>query len=134
MPLANVAVIATYPLFHGFYPNGTPLLGGKLYTYEAGTSTPAAAYHDAAATMPHQNPIILDDRGEALVHIAQSMLWRLETSTGVQLWTVDNIVGSGGGAGDIPPSTVGVDHRGCQHWAAGLGGTDGPTLLPYHAG
>ena len=107
--MANAGVIVNYPLFHGFYPDGTPLLGGKLYTYQAGTSTPAAAYHDAAATMPHQNPITLDDRGEALVHITQAMLWRLETPTGVQLWTVDNI-GLGGGAGTIPPSTVGVNH------------------------
>jgi hypothetical protein len=107
--LANVGVIATYPLFHGFYPNGAPLIGGKLHTYEAGTQTPAAVYHDAAATMPHQNPIILDDRGEALVHITQAMLWRLETPTGVQLWEVDNI-GLGGGGSTIPPSTVGVNH------------------------
>lgn len=107
--MANVGVLATYPLFHGFFPNGDPLIGGKLYTYAAGTSTPAAAYRDAAATMPHLNPIVLDDRGEALVHVTQAMLWRLETSTGVQLWEVDNI-GLGGGAGTIPPSTVGVDH------------------------
>ena len=107
--MANVGVIATYPLFHGFFPNGTPLIGGKLYTYQAGTSTPAAAYHDAAATMPHQNPIVLDDRGEALVHIAEPMLWRLETPTGVQLWEVDNIR-LGGGGSTLPPSTVGVDH------------------------
>ena len=54
------------------------------------------------------NPIVLDDRGEALVHVTQAMLWRLETPTDVPLWTVDNI---GGGGGDgIPPSTVGVDH------------------------
>jgi hypothetical protein len=108
--MANVGVIANYPLFHGFYPDGSVLLGGKLFTYQAGTSTPAAAYHDAAATMPHQNPITLDDRGEALVHITQPMLWRLEDPVGVVLWTVDNIIGSGGGAGEIPPSTVGVDH------------------------
>ena len=105
--MANVGVISTYPLFHGFYPNGTPLIGGLLYTYQAGTSTPAAAYHDAAATMPHQNPIVLDDRGEALVHITQSMLWKSHTPTDVELWVVDNI----GGRGEvIPPSNVGVDH------------------------
>jgi hypothetical protein len=108
--MANVAVIATYPLFHGFYPNGESLIGGKLYTYQAGTSTPAAAYHDAAATMPHQNPIVLDDRGEARIYIASPMLWKLHTPTDVELWAVDNIIGSGGGAGEIPPSTVGVDH------------------------
>ena len=109
--MANVGVIANYPLFHGFYPDGKPLLGGRLYTYEAGTSTPAAAYHDAAATMPHMNPIVLDDRGEALVHIVQPMLWQLHTPTDVVLWTVDNI-GAGSGAGTIPPSTVGVNHEG----------------------
>jgi hypothetical protein len=108
--MSNVAVIANYPLFHGFYPNGDVLIGGRLYTYQAGTSTPAAAYHDAAATQPHTNPIILDDRGEALVHITQAMLWQLKTPTDVLLWTVDNIIGSGGGAGEIPPSTVGVNH------------------------
>jgi hypothetical protein len=107
--MANVGVITNYPLFHGFYPDGRPLIGGLLHTYQAGTSTPAAAYHDAAATMPHQNPITLDDRGEALVHITQAMLWRLEDATGVQLWVVDNIGLSGGGT-TIPPSTVGVNH------------------------
>lgn len=109
--MANVGVIATYPLFHGFYPDGRPLIGGLLHTYQAGTSTPAAAYHDAAATQPWTNPIVLDDRGEALVHVTQAMLWRLEDPTGVQLWTVDNIGGWGQGGGTtIPPSTVGVDH------------------------
>jgi hypothetical protein len=105
--MANVGVLATYPLFHGFYPWGEPLDGGTLYTYKAGTSTPQAAYHDAAATQPHQNPITLDARGEALLYITEPMLWRLEDPTGVQLWSVDNI----GGRGEtIPPATVGVDH------------------------
>ena len=68
--------------FMGSTRTVTPLIGGKLYTYQAGTSTPAAAYHDAAATMPHQNPIMLDDRGEALVHITQAMLWKLRNADG----------------------------------------------------
>jgi hypothetical protein len=38
------------------------------------------------------------------------MLWALKDPHGVQLWEVDNIIGSGGGAGEIPPSTVGVNH------------------------
>jgi hypothetical protein len=108
--MANVGILATYPLFHAYYPNGEPLIGGLLYTYQAGTSTPAAVYHDAAATMPHMNPVTLNDRGEALLHIVQPMLWNLFTPTGVMLWAVDNIIGSGGGAGEIPPSTVGVNH------------------------
>jgi hypothetical protein len=106
--MANVGVITNYPLFHGFYPNGDPLIGGRLYTYQAGTSTPMACYHDAAATQPHQNPIVLDDRGEALIHITSPMLWALKDQDEVQLWVVDNI-GLGGGGTTIPPSTVGVN-------------------------
>ena len=47
--MANVGVIANYPLFHGFFPNGDPLIGGKLYTSHAGTSTPAARPQAAGA-------------------------------------------------------------------------------------
>ena len=109
--VANVGVIANYPLFHGFYPNGDPLIGGKLYTYEAGTSTPAAAYHDAAATMPHQNPITLDDRGEALVHIAQAMLWRWKRPPACSYGpSITFGMARRRAVGTIPPSTVGVDH------------------------
>ena len=43
------------------------------------------------------------------MHITQAMLWKLHTPTDVELWVVDNI-GLGGGAGTIPPSTVGVNH------------------------
>lgn len=42
-----------------------PLVGGKLYTYEAGTSTPKATYTTQAGDVPNANPVILDARGEA---------------------------------------------------------------------
>lgn len=105
--MANVGVLANYPLFHGFYPNGDPLIAGQLYTFAAGTSTPSSAFHDAACTMPHLNPIILNDRGEALIYVQATMHWVLKDANGVELWSVDNV----GGSGEvIPPSTVGVDH------------------------
>ena len=94
----------------GFFRTATRLIGGHLFTYQAGTSTPAAAYHDAAATMPHQNPITLDDRGEALVYITEAMLWGLETPHGVQLWRSITLASGVGRLSTIPPSTVGVDH------------------------
>lgn len=31
--MANVGVIANYPLFHGFFPNGDPLIGGFRLSY-----------------------------------------------------------------------------------------------------
>lgn len=43
--------------------NGDPYVGAKLFTYTAGSSTKQAVYTDAAGTIPHSNPIILDSLG-----------------------------------------------------------------------
>ena len=43
----------------------------KLYTYLAGTLTPAATYTDQAGTVPNANPIILDSHGRCA-------LWRTD--------------------------------------------------------
>src|SRR6185312_9066954 len=42
---------------------GKPLSGGKLYFYQAATTTPQNAYKDTALTLVHPNPIILDSSG-----------------------------------------------------------------------
>ena len=44
---------------------GEPLVGGKVYTYEAGTTTPQATYTDSTGAYTNPNPVILDARGEA---------------------------------------------------------------------
>jgi hypothetical protein len=41
-----------------FDSNGDPLVGGKLYSYIAGTATPAATYIDSSGSTPNTNPII----------------------------------------------------------------------------
>lgn len=46
-----------------FNGNGTPLSGGKLYTYAAGTTTPQVTYTSSAGATTHSNPIILDAAG-----------------------------------------------------------------------
>jgi len=44
--------------------DGTPLVGGKLYTIQAGTtSTPQTAYQDSGLTLPLSYPIICDAYG-----------------------------------------------------------------------
>ena len=42
---------------------GAPLVGGLVYTYTAGTSTPKATYTDSELTVAHTNPIVLDAYG-----------------------------------------------------------------------
>jgi len=56
-----------------FAADGTPLVGGKLYTYAAGTTTPSATYTDSTGASANTNPIILDSRGEANVWLSGSL-------------------------------------------------------------
>ena len=82
-----------------FDNNGVPLSGGKLYTYEAGTTTPETTYTTSAGNVAHTNPIVLDAAGrisggnELWLTDGQSYKLILKTSADVQLWSVDNISG-----------------------------------------
>lgn len=72
---------------------GLPLVGGKLYTYAAGTNTPKTTWADAGQVAANTNPIILDSRGEALVYwdAAAAYKVQLQDALGNVLWTVDNL-------------------------------------------
>ena len=72
---------------------GVPLVGGRLYTYDAGTNTPRPTYSDAAGTTPNANPVILDARGEAMVFWQGAYKVVLRDASDVIIWTVDNVVG-----------------------------------------
>jgi len=53
------------PKFQAFDQAGLPLSGGKVYVYEAGTSTPKATYQDQALTVPNTWPVALNSQGQA---------------------------------------------------------------------
>lgn len=76
-----------------FTAGGVPLVGGKLYTYAAGTTTPLATYQDSSGTVSNTNPVILDSRGEANVWLSPSDAYKfvLKDPSDVLIWTVDNI-------------------------------------------
>jgi len=85
------------PKFQIFDANGDPLVGGKVYSYEAGTSTAKSTYSDAGLTTANTNPIILDSRGEADVYLASGgTKLVVKTSADVTVWTIDNLSVSGG--------------------------------------
>ena len=71
---------------------GAPLVGGRLYTYDAGTSTPRTTWADAAGITPNANPIVLDSRGEAVVFFSGAYKLELRTAADAVIWTVDNVV------------------------------------------
>lgn len=71
---------------------GEPLVGGKLYTYIAGTTTLQTTYTDSTATTANTNPIILDSRGEANVWLGGAIYkFVLKDADDALIWTVDNI-------------------------------------------
>ncbi len=80
--------------FKAFATDGTPLAGGKLYTYAAGGSTPKATYSDPALTVPNSTTITLDPYGEATFYLGSGgYKFNLTNAAGVQQpgWPIDNI-------------------------------------------
>jgi hypothetical protein len=73
--------------------DGNPLVGGKIYTYAAGTTTPLATYTDAGGLTANTNPIILNSLGQANIWLAPASSYKFSvfTSADVLLYTVDSI-------------------------------------------
>lgn len=88
-----MAVLAPEPKAQFFAADGTPLVGGKVYTYAAGTTTPLATFTDASANTPNTNPVILDSRGECNLWFTTAASYKvvLKDADDVLQWTVDNI-------------------------------------------
>ena len=78
-----------------FTDSGAVLTGGKIYTYEAGTTTPLATYTSSAGTTAHTNPIVLDAAGRVPGGEIWNQLRRykfvLKTSAEVTIATYDNV-------------------------------------------
>lgn len=86
-----------------FDNNGTILTGGKIYTYTAGTTTPAATYTSSTGTTPHANPIILDAAGrvpggEIWIPVGSNYKFVLFTALDVQIASYDNVASVAAGA------------------------------------
>lgn len=97
--------ISPTPKLKFFDSNGVPLIGGKLFTYEAGTaSTKQTTYTDSTGGTANTNPIILDARGECDCWLDPSLLYKFTLSPSSDtdpptnpIWTVDNIASAASG-------------------------------------
>lgn len=81
-----------------FNQNGSPLAGGKLFVYAAGTTTKATTYTDSTGNTPNTNPIILDANGQCSCWLDPTLFYKfiLSPSTDTDpptnpYWTVDNV-------------------------------------------
>ena len=83
-----------------FFVNATnkPLVGGKLYTYLAETTTPATTYSNDTGT-PNTNPIILDTNGECNLYLGDDKVYRLilKDANDVTYFDKDRVSSIGGG-------------------------------------
>lgn len=71
---------------------GGPLVGGKVFTYEAGTTLPQVTYTTSDGTVPNTNPVILDTNGEASIWLGQNAYkFVVKNSGDVLVYTVDNL-------------------------------------------
>lgn len=94
-----------------------PAVGYKLYTYEAGTTTPKATYSDYAGLSALPNPIILDADGECAPYGAGAYKFVLTDPDDVEVWTQDDIV-------------ISADVADSEWCGAATGTADAITLTP----
>jgi len=83
------------PIGHQFFDNnGLVVLGGKVYCYQAGTTTPQSVYADSTGVVPLTNPVVLDSAGRATCYVNAGDGYRfvLTTAIDVPIRTWDNIV------------------------------------------
>lgn len=134
--LSAQAPVSPVPRQQFFDNSGIPVNGGKLCTYQAGTTTPLVTFTDSALSVQNTNPIILDSAGrpsngsvEVGIYLsAASYKFILMTAgtdstcaTGVTLWTQDNVLAfnyltSAAGLATGSPSTT-TFLRGDMTWA-----------------
>lgn len=81
-----------------FDDNGNPLAGGKIYTYAAGTTTPASTYTTNLGNIAHTNPIVLDGAGRVPsgeIWLTDGIVYKfvVEDANSVLIGTYDNLVG-----------------------------------------
>jgi hypothetical protein len=91
-PLPQNAALLT-PLTQFLGSSGSPLAGGKVYTYAAGTSTLQATYTDSTAGTANANPVVLDSAGRGAIWLGASKSYKVvvQDYAGVQQWTADNV-------------------------------------------
>jgi hypothetical protein len=99
-----MSVTISPPIFIQFFdPNnsGAPLAGGKLFTYQAGTSIKQTTWTDSTQTSVNTNPIILDSNGVANIWLDPTLRYKFVLSPANDtdppsspLRTVDNVSAS----------------------------------------
>ncbi len=90
-----------------FDANGDPLSLGKVYTYEAGTTTPKVTYTTSVGDVANANPVVLDAEGRAAIWLGTGTAYRIivKDSAGSTITDDDGITAAG--SSFVPDGIVG---------------------------
>lgn len=108
--------------FQFFDNNGAPLNAGKIYTYQAGSSTPLATYTSSSGLTANANPIILGTSGRPPndIWLLEGYFYKfiLKDSADVTIQTYDNLYGI---IGATPPAATPIPAGGIFLWSGSIG-------------
>jgi hypothetical protein len=109
---------------------GLPLSGGKIYTYQAGSSTPLATYTTVNGTIANSNPITLGTDGrtpsEIWLTYGYNYKFILQDSVGSTIATYDNLYGI---LGTIPAASSTLPTGMILLWSGSIGSIPSGYLL-----
>jgi len=109
---------------------GLPLSGGKLYSYQAGSSTPLATYTTVSGLIANANPIILGTDGrtpnEVWLTYGYNYKFILQDSAGGTIATYDDIYGI---LGTIPAASSTLPTGMILLWSGSIGSIPAGYLL-----
>jgi hypothetical protein len=108
--------------FQFFNNDGLPLNAGKIFTYQAGSTTPLTTYTDSSGLIANTNPIILgtDGRPPSTIWLSEGFFYKfvLTTAADVTIQTYDNLYGIIGAA---PPAATPIPSGGIFLWSGSIG-------------
>ena len=108
--------------FQFFNNDGLPLNAGKIYTYQAGSTTPLSTFTDSSGLIANTNPIIVgtDGRPPSTIWLTEGFFYKfvLKTSADVTIQTYDNLYGI---VGATPPAATPIPSGGIFLWSGSIG-------------
>jgi hypothetical protein len=108
--------------FQFFNNDGLPLNAGKIFTYQAGSTTPLSTFTDSSGLIANTNPIILgtDGRPPSTIWLSEGFFYKfvLTTAADVTIQTYDNLYGIIGAA---PPAATPIPAGGIFLWSGSIG-------------
>lgn len=108
--------------FQFFSNDGLPLAGGKLQTYQAGSTTPLATYTDSSGLVANTNPIILGTSGRppSTIWLEDGFFYKfvLSDADDVVIQTYDNLYGI---VDAQPPAATPIPTGAILLWSGSIG-------------